>query len=75
MPQELYGPFGALVALGIMVVGLIRGDLVPGWVYKQEREARILAETQAERNTTALEAVASTVKQALDARASGTPDA
>lgn len=70
LPSELYGPMGALAVLGFIVVGLMRGDLVPGWMYKQERAQRIVAETQAERNTEALAAVADTVKKALDDRAS-----
>ena len=37
-----------------MVVMLMRGDLVPGWVYRQERDQRQKAETQAERNTESL---------------------
>jgi hypothetical protein len=69
VPPELYGPFGALAALTFVVLALLHGDLVPGWAYKQEREARKIAETQAERNTDALEAVAATVKTALDQRA------
>ncbi len=68
LPSELYGPAGALAVLGFVVVALMRGDLVPGWMFKQEREQRIKAETQAERNTDALEAVADTVKKALDGR-------
>jgi uncharacterized membrane protein YciS (DUF1049 family) len=68
MPAELYGPAGALVALVFMVLALMRGDLVPGWVYRQERLQREKAETQAERNTDAIEAIATTVKSALDDR-------
>jgi hypothetical protein len=68
IPAELYGPAGALAVLAFVVAGFIRGEIVPGWVYKQERAQRIVAETQAERNTDALEAVAATVKTALDGR-------
>jgi hypothetical protein len=50
VPSELYGPAGALAALAFVVVALMRGDLVPGWVYKLERSQREKAETQAERN-------------------------
>lgn len=68
MPAELYGPAGALAALAFVVLALMHGDLVPGYIYKAEREQRAKAETQAERNTDALEAVAATVKTALDER-------
>jgi hypothetical protein len=50
VPAELYGPAGALVALAFVVIALMRGDLVPGWVYRQERAAREKSDTQAERN-------------------------
>ena len=49
----------------------MHGDLVPGYIYKAEREQRSKAELQAERNTDALEAVAATVKTALDERRRG----
>jgi hypothetical protein len=58
-----------LVGIGALAAAFVRGTIVPGWLYTQEREQRIKAETQAERNTEALEAVASTVKAALDDRA------
>ncbi len=69
IPPELYGPAGALAALGFMVIGFLRGDLVPGWLYKAAIARAEKAEVQAERNTDALEAVALTVKSALDDRA------
>lgn len=75
MPDSLYGPAGALVALGFMVVALMRGDLVPGFIYRQEREQRQKAETQAERNA---DSIALLAKAADDAHAAirrpGTPD-
>jgi len=42
-------------------VGLHRQWFVPGWVYRQEREARQIAETQAIRNAEALEKLARAV--------------
>jgi hypothetical protein len=66
MPEQLYGPFGALAVLVFVVAALIRGDFVPGWVYRNERDNRIKAETQAERNTEAIKEVTATVKAALD---------
>ena len=58
MPAELYGPAGALVALVFVVLAMMRGDLVPGYIYRSEREQRQKAETQAERNADALAALA-----------------
>lgn len=58
-----------LVGIGLLGIGFVRGLVVPGWLYRQEREQRIKAEIQAERNTDTLEAVAATVKAALDVRA------
>lgn len=55
-----------LVGIGLIGLGFIRGFIVPGWLYRQEREARLKAETQAERQTDALEELVETVKAALD---------
>ena len=41
--------------------GLLKQWWVPGWVYRQEREARQTAETQAIRNAEALEKLARAV--------------
>ena len=57
-----------LVGIGLLGLGFIKGYVVPGWLYRQEREQRIKAETQAERNTDAIEAVAATVKASIDER-------
>ena len=57
-----------LVGIGLLTWGFVKGYVVPGWLYRQEREQRVKAEIQAERNTDALEAVAATVQKALDAR-------
>jgi len=35
-------------------IGLVRGWIVPGWIYQLEREQRTKAEVQAERNAEAL---------------------
>lgn len=42
-------------------VGLHRQWIVPGWVYRQERDSRQTAETQALRNVEALEKLARAV--------------
>ena len=55
-----------LVGIGLLGLGFVKGYVVPGWLYRQEREQRIKAETQAERNTDAIEAVAAAVKAAND---------
>lgn len=65
MPPELYGPAGALAALAFVVGALIHGDLVPGYLYRLEREARTKAEDQADQNTKALALVNDTLKQTL----------
>ena len=77
MPSDLYGPFGALAALAFVVVGLMRGDLVPGWVYKAERAQREKAETQADRNADSIERLsraADDAHTALVLRGSGPSD-
>lgn len=61
MPAELYGPAGALAALAFVVIALIRGDIVPGYIYKDERAQRTVAETQAQRNAEALESLAKAI--------------
>ncbi len=66
MPAELYGPAGALAALAFVVVALLRGDLVPGYIYRSEREQRQKAETQAERNA---DSIAQLAQAAADAHA------
>lgn len=61
-----------LVGIGAVTWGFIRGWIVPGWLYRLEREQRLKAETQAERNTEAIAEITATVKKALgDAPAGG----
>ncbi len=67
MPPELYGPAGALAVLAFVVIAFIRGDIVPGFIYKDERAQRTTAETQAQRNAEALEALSKAIRD----RASG----
>jgi hypothetical protein len=62
MPPELYGPAGALVALAFVVAAFVHGDIVPGWIYKDERAQRTVAETQAQRNAEALADLAKAVR-------------
>lgn len=57
-----------LVGITALAVGFVRGWVVPGWLYHQERAQRIKAETQAERNTEALETVARTIQTFVDDR-------
>jgi hypothetical protein len=35
-------------------IGFHRGWIIPGWIYRQEREQRLKAEIQAERNSESL---------------------
>jgi hypothetical protein len=66
------GPVAILLA-GIYGLwrAFVRGDIVPGSLYREAIARAEKAETQAERNTDALEAVTATVKQALEQRAAG----
>lgn len=57
MSPELYGPAGALTVLAFVVVALIRGDLVPGWLHRREIARGDKADDQAERTAKALEAI------------------
>lgn len=66
MPAELYGPFGALAVLSFVVVALIRGELVPGWIYRSEQAQRQKAETQAERNADSLALMARAIGDGRD---------
>ena len=62
------GPVAILLAgIGLLALGFVRGYVVPGWLYRQERDQRLKAETQAERNADNIEAIVSTVRAALDA--------
>lgn len=58
MPAELYGPFGALVVLSFVLLAIIRGDLVPGWLYKKVEGRVEKAEEQARLNAESLTALA-----------------
>jgi hypothetical protein len=71
MPPELYGPAGALAVLAFLVLAMIRGDIVPGWVYKQEREQRAKVEVQALQNTEALNVLAKAAVNGGAPRAGG----
>lgn len=39
IPAELYGPAGAIAALAFILILIIHGDLVPGFIYRKT-EAR-----------------------------------
>jgi len=46
------GPVVILLAgIGTLFLAFVRGDIVPGYIYRQERDWRRIAETQAERNS------------------------
>jgi len=47
-----------IFAVAVVAVGLHRGWIVPGWIYRQERDAREKADVQATRNAEALEKLA-----------------
>lgn len=47
-----------LLVVVVAAVGLYKQWWVPGWIYRQERESRLKAETQATRNAEALEKLA-----------------
>jgi hypothetical protein len=47
-----------LVGMGLMFRAFIKGDIVPGHIYRSEVAQRQIAETQAERNAEALAALA-----------------
>lgn len=59
MPDAIYGPLGALAVLATVLAMLIRGDLVPGYLYKRERDKR-------DKSDAVLETIADTVKATLD---------
>jgi hypothetical protein len=61
IPPELYGPFGALVILGVVLTMLVRGDLVPGFIYKAAVARAEKSDIQAERTADALTALAKAV--------------
>jgi hypothetical protein len=60
-----------LVGIAAVALGFVRGYIVPGYMYKQEREARIVAETQAQRNSELLLKATNVVDKSIDARTSG----
>lgn len=60
-----------LVGIAFLYRAFVKGDIVPGALYRAAIDRAEKAETQAERNADALEAVNGTVKTALDARNSG----
>ena len=64
LPAELYGPAGALVALAFVVIALMRGDLVPGYIYRALQERAEKSDTQAERNA---DSIAQFAQAAADA--------
>jgi hypothetical protein len=52
-----------ILLVGIAWLGLafVRGWVVPGWIYRDERQQRATAETQAQRNAEALESLAKAI--------------
>ena len=55
-----------LVGITFLAIGFIRGDIIPGNIYKAEQAQRAKAEAQAERNAEAIAALTATVRQILD---------
>lgn len=53
------GP-AAILLVGIVLLfrAFVRGDIVPGWIYRLEQDQRMKAETVAIRNSEALAALA-----------------
>ena len=47
-----------LLVVALAGIGFLKGWVVPGWIFKQERAAREKAETQAARNAEAIEKLA-----------------
>ena len=61
------GPVAILLfGITMVVIGFTRGDIIPGFVYRQEQAQRAKAEAQAERSTEAMAALTATVQKALD---------
>lgn len=59
------GPVALLIAgIGLLYRAFIKGDVVPGSLYRDAVARAEKAEVQAERNTDAIEAVAATLKAA-----------
>ena len=73
LPAELYGPAGALVALAFVVIALMRGDLVPGYIYRAALARGDKSDTQAERNADSLAQLARAAADAHAIRQSGPP--
>ena len=67
------GGFALFLLVDALVgAGFLRGWIVPGFIYQQEREAREKAEIQAARNSEALEKLARSASR--DTRRSDPPD-
>jgi hypothetical protein len=57
-----------LVGIAFLYRAFVKGDVVPGSLYRDAIARAERAETQAERNTESLAAVTATVRQALEQR-------
>lgn len=55
-----------LVGIGLLALGFVRGFVVPGWLYRQERDARLKSDTQAERARETVEANTAALKELAD---------
>lgn len=58
-----------LVFIGAVVIGAVRGDWVPGWLYRAQVERAEKAEEIARKAVLAVEKVTATVQKSLDDRA------
>jgi hypothetical protein len=60
---DLGGWTACVFLVALILVGLFREWWVPGWLYRREREAREVSETQAERNAASIAALAKWVNR------------
>lgn len=72
------GPIAILLAfISAMVIAFVRGDVVPGWLYRQERDKRTEAEALSAKTAEALTVLARTAShpspEARARRPAGTP--
>jgi hypothetical protein len=58
-----------LIGIGLLFRSFIKGDIVPGFIYRLEQEQRIKAETQAERNADSIAELAKAATVAHESRA------
>lgn len=57
-----------LVGIALLGWGFVKGYVVPGWLYRQERDGRLTAEAATLEAIQSIKEVTATVKKALDDR-------